>query len=162
MQREYYAKFLPNPVNFCPPLRILGEAGRDFAADPAKFTVSLFKGDGLGGRSRQDRMMLGMAAGILTFCTLFIVFVLGPQIWRLLFSGPGVQAQTELEVHMINPDDFKAPQIEAPVRKSRRPAGGRGRETPTPRRRGTAQFSLTHPLIAPRPEQLRGRHQPGS
>jgi TonB family protein len=98
-------------------------------------------------------MMLGMAAGILTFCTLFIIFVLGPQIWRLLFSGP-VQAQTELEVHMINPDDFKAQQIEMPkAEKKAGGGGGGGRNTPTPASKGQLpKFSLTPPLIAPRPE----------
>src|SRR5262245_51780217 len=132
----------------------LGDAARDFAADPGKFLVSLVKGDGLGGRTRQDRLMLGMAAGILTFCTLFIGFVLGPQIWKILFGGPSVQAQTELEVHMINPDDFKPQQIEMPKAEQKAGGGGGGgRNTPTPASKGQLpKFSLTPPIIAPRPE----------
>lgn len=146
--------FLQNESIFARLYRILGDAGRDFAADPVKFTLSLFKGDGLGGRTRQDRLMLGMAVGILTFCTLFIVFVLGPQIWKLIFSGQAVQAQTELEVHMINPDDFKAEKIEMPkADKKAGGGGGGGRNTPTPASKGQLpKFSLTPPLIAPRPE----------
>lgn len=146
--------FLNEPSIFARLFRILREAARDFATDPVRFTLSLFKGDGLGGRTRKDRMMLGMAVGILTFCTLFITFVLGPQIWRLLFGGPSVQAQTELEVHMINPDDFKAQQIEMPkAEKKAGGGGGGGRNTPTPASKGQLpKFSLTPPLIAPRPE----------
>jgi|RhiMethySRZTD1v2_1073278.scaffolds.fasta_scaffold51059_4 TonB family protein len=150
----FESSFLNEPSILARLLRILRDAARDFAADPVKFTASLFKGDGLGGRTRQDRMMLGMAVGILTFCTLFIVFVLGPQIWRLLFSGSDVQAQTELEVHMINPDDFKPQQIEMPkAEKKAGGGGGGGRNTPTPASKGQLpKFSLTPPLIAPRPE----------
>src|SRR4029434_9457587 len=109
----FESSFLNEPSIFARLFRISREAAREFTADPVRFTVSLFKGDGLGGRTRQDRMMLGMAVGIFTFCTLFIVFVLGPIMLRMLFSGPAVQAQA-FEVHMINPDDFKPQQIEMP------------------------------------------------
>jgi len=150
----FESSFLNEPSIFARLFRILRDAGRDFAADPVRFMISLFKGDGLGGRTRKDRMMLGMAVGIVTFCTLFIVFVLGPQIWRLLFGGQSVQAQTQLEVHMINPDDFKTQQIEMPkADKKAGGGGGGGRNTPTPASKGQLpKFSLTPPLIAPRPE----------
>lgn len=150
----FESSFLYQPPIFSRLFQILRDAVRDFARDPVGFTISLFKGDGLGGRTRQDRLMLGMAAGILTFCTLFIIFVLGPQIWNLLFGGSAVQAQNEYEVHMINPDDFKQQQIEMPkAEKKAGGGGGGGRNTPTPASKGQLpKFSLTPPLIAPRPE----------
>lgn len=154
-ERALFAEtFLHQPSIFSRLIGILRDAARDFASDPAKFTASLFKGDGLGGRTRKDRLMLGMAVGIFTFCTLFIGFVLGPQIWQMLFGGHGVQAQTEYEVHMVNPDDFKPQEIEMPkADKKAGGGGGGGRNTPTPASKGQLpKFSLTPPMIAPRPE----------
>jgi TonB family protein len=133
----------------------LAEAGREFATNPAKFTTSLVKGDGLGGRSRQDRLMLGSAVGIFVFCTAFIGVVLGPAIWNWLFATQeSVSADTEL-VKMVNPDDFKPQQIEMPKAKEKAGGGGGGgRNTPTPASKGQLpKFSLTPPLIAPRPEE---------
>ena len=154
-QRALFADtFLHQPSILSRLFGILRDAARDFAKDPAKFTASLFKGDGFGGRTRKDRLMLGMAIGIFTFSTLFIGFVLGPQIWRMLFGGPVVQAQAEFEVHMVNPDDFKPQDIEMPkADKKAGGGGGGGRNTPTPASKGQLpKFSLTPPLIAPRPE----------
>lgn len=154
-ERALFAEtFLHQPSIFSRLVGILRDAARDFVSDPAKFLASLFRGDGFGGRTRKDRMMLGMAVGIFTFCTLFIGFVLGPQIWKMLFGGHGVQAQVEYEVHMVNPDDFKAQEIEMPkADKKAGGGGGGGRNTPTPASKGQLpKFSLTPPIIAPRPE----------
>lgn len=146
--------FLPQPSILGRLFGILRDAARDFASDPAKFMISLFTGDGFGGRSRKDRLMLGMAVGIFTFCTLFIVFVLGPQIWKMFFGGTTVQAQGELAIHWVNPEDFKQVEIEKPKAKEKAGGGGGGgRNTPTPASKGQLpKFSLTPPIIAPRPE----------
>jgi len=150
----FESSFLYSPSIFNRLIKVLSDAGRDFAKDPAKFTASLVKGDGFGGRGRQERFMLGSAIAIVVFCTLFVGVVLGPQLWRLLFARE-VQAQSEAElVHMINPDDFKAQQIEMPKAKEKAGGGGGGgRNTPTPASKGQLpKFSLTPPIIAPRPE----------
>jgi hypothetical protein len=145
----FESSFLYEPSILSRLFRILRDAARDFVADPVKFTVSLFKGDGLGGRTRQDRMMLGMAVGILTFCTLFIVFVLGPNL-ATAFQRVGCQAQTNLK-SLVNPDDFKPQQIEMPKARKGRRRRRRWKNTPTPASRQCPVFSAP-PLIAPRPE----------
>jgi TonB family protein len=147
--------FLYQPPIISRLFKVLADATRDFARDPVKFTTSLVKGDGVGGRSRQDRLMLGMAVGIFLFSTAFIGVVLGPQIWNWLFGKGGFDAQADTElVHMVNPDDFKMQQIEMPKAKERAGGGGGGgRNTPTPASKGQLpKFSLDNPIIAPRPE----------
>jgi TonB family protein len=152
----FEGSFLNEPSIISRLFKVLADAFRDFASDPVRFMISLVKGDGVGGRSRQDRLMLGMAVGIFVFSTAFIGIVLGPQIWNWLLGrgGGDVQADTEL-VHMVNPDDFKMQQIEMPKAKERAGGGGGGgRQTPTPASKGQLpKFSLTPPIIAPRPEE---------
>src|SRR5262249_8900442 len=47
------------------------DASREFRQDPRAYVAGAIKGDGVGGRVRQDRLMLGFAVAICVF-TLFM------------------------------------------------------------------------------------------
>jgi TonB family protein len=126
------------------------EAIGDFSRDPKAYIISAFKGDGIGGHRRKMLLRFGLAIGIVVYAVFFGAILI---LWSIHAKAKD-EGQTELEVHMINPDDFKQQQIEMPkADKKAGGGGGGGRETPTPASKGQLpKFSLTPPIIAPRPE----------
>jgi len=126
------------------------EAINDFSRDPKAYIISAFKGDGIGGHRRKMLLRFGLAIGIVVYAVFFGAILI---LWSIHAKAKDL-GQTELEVHMINPDDFKQQQIEMPkAEKKAGGGGGGGRETPTPASKGQLpKFSLTPPIIAPRPE----------
>jgi len=126
------------------------EAISDFSRDPKAYITSAFKGDGIGGHRRKMLLRFGLAIGIVVYAVFFGAILI---LWSIHAKAKDL-GQTELEVHMINPDDFKQQQIEMPkAEKKAGGGGGGGRETPTPASKGQLpKFSLTPPIIAPRPE----------
>lgn len=126
------------------------EAINDFSRDPKAYITSAFKGDGIGGHRRKMLLRFGLAIGIVVYAVFFGAILI---LWSIHAKAKDL-GQTELEVHMINPDDFKQQQIEMPkAEKKAGGGGGGGRETPTPASKGQLpKFSLTPPIIAPRPE----------
>ncbi|MFY9553146.1 MAG: energy transducer TonB [Blastocatellia bacterium] len=126
------------------------EASREFRESPQAYIASAFKGDGLGGHRRKMLLRFGLAIGIVVYALFFGAILVLWSIHAKAGGGP----QDELEVHMINPDDFKPVEIEMPkAEKKAGGGGGGGRNTPTPASKGQLpKFSLTPPLIAPRPE----------
>jgi len=123
---------------------------REFTNDPKGYLVTAFKGDGIGGRRRKTLLRFGLAIGIVVYALFFGAILV---LWSIHAKAKDTAAE-ELEVHMINPDDFKMQQIEMPkAEKKAGGGGGGGRNTPTPASKGQLpKFSLTPPLIAPRPE----------
>src|SRR5262245_13819030 len=126
------------------------EASREFREDPKAYIVTAFKGDGIGGHRRKMLLRFGLAIGIVVYACFFGAILI---IWTL-HAKAKADPQTELEVHMVNPDDFKMQQIEMPKAEQKAGGGGGGgRNTPTPASKGQLpKFSLTPPIIAPRPE----------
>ena len=126
------------------------EAISDFSRDPKAYIISAFKGDGIGGHRRKMLLRFGLAIGIVVYAVFFGAILI---LWSIHAKAKDL-GQAELEVHMINPDDFKQQQIEMPkAEKKAGGGGGGGRETPTPASKGQLpKFSLTPPIIAPRPE----------
>ena len=127
------------------------ESSRDFRKNPQAFVLNAVKGDGIGGRRRQERLMLGFAVAILVFATAFSVMLI--KFW-MDHNRMKQEADKELEVRMINLADLEPQQIDMPkADKKAGGGGGGGRNTPTPPSKGQApKFSLTPPIIAPRPE----------
>ena len=125
------------------------EAFRDFRRNPTAYIVSAFKGDGIGGHRRKMLLRFGLAIGIVVYACFFGAILI---LWSI--HAKAKDEQSELEVHMINPDDFKMQEIEMPkADKKAGGGGGGGRNTPTPASKGQLpKFSLTPPIIAPRPE----------
>jgi protein TonB len=126
------------------------EATKEFRADPKGYLSTAFKGDGIGGKRRKVLLRFGLAVGIVVYALFFSTILI---IW-FLHARAKAAPDEGLEVHMINPDDFKLQTIEMPKAKERAGGGGGGgRNTPTPASKGQLpKFSLTPPLIAPRPE----------
>jgi TonB family protein len=126
------------------------EASREFRENPKAYIQSAFKGDGLGGHRRKMLLRFGLAMGIVVYAMFFGAILI---LWSIHAKAKDTSNE-ELEVRMINPDDFKMQQVEAP--KAERKAGGGGgggRNTPTPPSKGQLpKFSLVPPIIAPRPE----------
>lgn len=134
------------------PKRLFREAKEfthEFGQDPMGYIKTAFKGDPTGGQLRKNRMLLGGAVALLVFVTLFAGILV---MWMLGHRANSKQAT--YEVHMINPDDFKAQAIEMPkADKKAGGGGGGGRNTLTPASKGQLpEFSLTPPIMAPRPE----------
>jgi TonB family protein len=123
---------------------------REFTNDPRGYLLSAFKGDGIGGRRRKTLLRFGLAIGIVVYAVFFGAILV---LWSIHAKAKATAAD-ELEVHMINPDDFKMQEIEMPkADKKAGGGGGGGRNTPTPASKGQLpKFSLAPPLIAPRPE----------
>ncbi|MEK6406049.1 MAG: energy transducer TonB [Acidobacteriota bacterium] len=126
------------------------ETIREFRKNPKDYIVSAFKGDGIGGHRRKMLMRFGLAIGIVVYALFFGAILV---LWSIHAKAKDVP-QEELAVHWVNPDDFKAVEIEKPKAKEKAGGGGGGgRNTPTPASKGQLpKFSLTPPLIAPRPE----------
>src|SRR5690349_8833294 len=117
------------------------EASNEFRKDPKAFVVGAVKGDGVGGRLRQDRLMFGFA---MIIAAMLIAF------W-IKHRNDGLPQD---EVAVV---DYKLTDI-APIdmpkaEKRAGGGGGGGRQAPTPASKGQLpKFSLTPPIIAPRPE----------
>ncbi len=126
------------------------EASSEFRENPKSYLVSAFKSDGVGGHRRKMLLRFGLAIGIVVYACFFGAILI---LWSIHAKAKN-DPQTELEVHMINPDDFKPQEIEMPkADKKAGGGGGGGRNTPTPASKGQLpKFSLVPPLIAPRPE----------
>lgn len=126
------------------------EASREFRENPKAYVVTAFKGDGMGGHRRKMLLRFGLAIGIVVYACFFGAILI---LWTLHAKAKSEAAQ-EFEVHMVNPDDFKMQQIDMPKAEHKAGGGGGGgRNTPTPASKGQLpKFSLTPPIIAPRPE----------
>jgi TonB family protein len=127
------------------------EASHDFRQNPKGFITGAIKGDGVGGRARQDRLMLGFAVAMFIFASIVAGMLIA--FW---IKHHNAGAQDELAVvdyKLIDVAPIDMPKME----KHAGGGGGGGRQAPTPQSKGQLpKFSLTPPLIAPRPEpQLR-------
>jgi TonB family protein len=126
-----------------------GEASNEFRQNPKAFVVGAFKGDGVGGRLRQDRLMLGFAVAMFVFTVIIAAMLIA--FW-IKHRNDGLPQE---EVAVV---DYKLTDI-APIdmpkaEKRAGGGGGGGRQAPTPASKGQLpKFSLTPPIIAPRPEQ---------
>jgi TonB family protein len=124
------------------------EASNDFRKDPKAFVVGAVKGDGVGGRLRQDRLMLGFAVAMFVFTVIIAAMLIA--FW-IKHRNDGLPQE---EVAVV---DYKLTDI-APIdmpkaEKRAGGGGGGGRQAPTPASKGQLpKFSLTPPIIAPRPE----------
>jgi TonB family protein len=128
------------------------EASQEFRQNPKAFVTGAFKGDGVGGRLRQDRLMLGFAVAMFVFASIIAAMLIA--FWIKHHNAAG--AQEELAV--VKLIDLPPQEIDMPkMTKKAGGGGGGGRNAPTPQSKGQLpKFSLTPPLIAPRPEpQLR-------
>lgn len=151
--------------------REFAEASREFRRSPKAFVMSAVKGDGTGSRLRQERLMLGFAIAF-TFFTIVVISML-VAFW---ISHSKAKAQEELAVEYYKLTDLKPQDIDMPkADKKAGGGGGGGRNAPTPASKGQLpKYSLTPPIIAPRPEptprppalavqetlQVDPRHQP--
>jgi periplasmic protein TonB len=126
------------------------EASSEFRANPKAYVVTAFKSDGIGGHRRKMLLRFGLAIGIVVYALFFGVILI---VWSIHAKAKGLP-QEELAIHWVNPDDFKAVEIDKPKAKEKAGGGGGGgRNTPTPASKGQLpKFSLTPPMIAPRPE----------
>ena len=126
------------------------EASHEFRENPKAYIVSAFKGDGTGGHRRKMLLRFGLAIGIVVYALFFGAILI---LWSIHAKAKDT-AQEELAIHWVNPEDFKAVEIEKPKAKEKAGGGGGGgRNTPTPASKGQLpKFSLTPPIIAPRPE----------
>src|SRR5215467_8263168 len=130
----------------------LGEASRQIRQDPGAFFKTAMKGDNLGGRRRKMLFRLGLAAGIMVYALFLTGMVI---MWMVQHAKAKTLDGDEANIiHVVNPDDFKTQNIDKPkADKKAGGGGGGGRNTPTPPSKGQLpKFSLTPPLIAPRPE----------
>ena len=128
------------------------EASREFRENPSAYVVSAVKGDGVGGRRRRMFLMYGTAVALLLFSSIFIGLLIA---YSIAHAHDGEQvAEVEEFTPLVDPNDFKPQEIEAPkADKKAGGGGGGGRKTPTPPSKGQLpEFSLKPPIIAPRPE----------
>jgi len=125
-------------------------ASSEFRENPKAYIVTAFKSDGVGGHRRKMLLRFGLAIGIVVYALFFGVILI---LWSIHAKATGLP-QEELAIHWVNPDDFKTVEIEKPKAKEKAGGGGGGgRNTPTPASKGQLpKFSLTPPIIAPRPE----------
>lgn len=125
------------------------EASHDFRQNPKAFVVGAVKGDGVGGRTRQDRLMLGFAVAMFVFTILIAAMLVAFWLKHRHDNDP----QEELQV--VKLIDLPTQEIDMP--KSNKKAGGGGgggRNAPTPPSKGQLpKFDLAPQMIAPRPEQ---------
>jgi protein TonB len=124
------------------------EASEEFRQNPKAFVAGAFKGDGVGGRLRQDRLMLGFAVAMFVFASIIAAMLIAFWIKHHNAAAP----QEELAV--VKMIDLPPQEIDMPkMDKKAGGGGGGGRNTPTPASKGQLpKFSLAPQLIAPRPE----------
>lgn len=128
------------------------EASQEFRQNPKAFVTGAFKGDGVGGRLRQDRLMLGFAVAMFVFASIIAAMLIA--FW--IKHHNAASAQEELAV--VKLIDLPPQEIDMPKANKRAGGGGGGgRNAPTPPSKGQLpKATLTPPIIAPRPEpQLR-------
>ncbi len=153
MQQELFAgAFIRQPSLIGRLLGEFAEAFREFTDNPKQYISSAFKGDGIGGQRRKALLKFGMAMGIVVYAIFFTTILV---IWWYQHHKTAKSDEPEtLLTRLVNADDFKQQPIE--MKKAKEKAGGGGgggRNTPTPPSKGQVpQFSLTPPVIAPRPE----------
>jgi periplasmic protein TonB len=140
------------------PMRLsmeFAEASREFRENPGEYVKSAIKGDGIGGRRRRMHLMYGLAVALLFFSSLALGYLI---VHTVAYAAPKVSEEVAEEfTPLVDPNDFKQQEIEAPKSPAKERAGGGGgggRKTPTPPSKGQLpEFSLKPPIIAPRPEQ---------
>ncbi|HXG67891.1 MAG TPA: energy transducer TonB, partial [Blastocatellia bacterium] len=127
------------------------EASCEFRADPKAFLASALKGQGVGGQRRKALLQFGLAIGITVYA---VVFALALIFWSMRAEPLAVdQGDRKLDVYW---PDFLPQPIIAPKAQEKAGGGGGGDETPAPPSDGGYPlFSLTQPVIAPRPEPQR-------
>src|SRR5205085_10809709 len=125
------------------------EASNDFRQNPKAFVVGAFKGDGVGGRLRQDRLMLGFAVAMFVFAMIIAAMLVA--FW-IKHRNDGLPQE---EVAVAKLIDLPPQQIDMPKAEKRAGGGGGGgRQAPTPASKGQLpKFSLTPPMINPSPKQ---------
>ncbi|HXG65393.1 MAG TPA: TonB family protein [Blastocatellia bacterium] len=144
--------FLVQPSIFRRLADEFNEASREFREDPRQYLISAIKGDGIGGRRRQMLLMYGLAIGLLIFALAFVFILV---MWQIAQAKAQTKPEDELVeiAHIVNPDDFKMQEIQAPKTGDNKRAGGGGgggRQQPTPPSKGQLpKFSLQPPIIAP-------------
>lgn len=123
----------------------------EFTTDPKGYLESAVKGDGIGGRRRKTLFKFGLAMGVMIYAMFFTAILV---FWSLAHAKTPPSIEEEELTHWVNPADFQMQQVDMPKAKERAGGGGGGgRKTPTPPSKGQLpKFSLTPPLIAPRPE----------
>jgi len=129
--------------------REFAEASREFRQNPKAFVTGAVKGDGTGGRLRQERLMLGFAIAFVFFTIIVISMLVA--FW---ITHSKASAQEELPVEYTKLVDLAPQDIDMPkAEKKAGGGGGGGRNAPTPASKGQVpKMSLTPPMIAPRPE----------
>jgi TonB family protein len=130
------------------------EAAREMGSNPTGYIASAFRGDTVGGRRRKMLLRLGLAASITLHAVLFIMGILPLPDFLRPRTEAKVNPEEQQVTHWVNPADFQLQQVQTPKSSERAGGGGGGgRKTPTPPSKGQLpRFSLTPPLIAPRPE----------
>jgi protein TonB len=143
--------FLSQPTLLRRLVNEFGEGTREFFDSPKEYIASAFQDNTPGAKRRKQLLLFGLAIGFTSFAAFMVAIILLPVLFGRLEAK---ELPEDLEVHMINPDDFKMQQIEMPkADKKAGGGGGGGRNTPTPASKGQLpKFSLAPPLIAPRPE----------
>jgi TonB family protein len=133
----------------------ISEGVREFTDNPKAYLESALKGDGIGGRRRKTLLRFGMAFAVVVYAIAFSGVLI---FWWLEHRTTQAAVVAEQDVTFLPPLDLNMEPIDMPKAKERAGGGGGGgRKTPTPPSKGQLpQFSLTPPIIAPRPEpQLR-------
>jgi periplasmic protein TonB len=127
------------------------EASREFRENPSEYVKTAIKGDGIGGRRRRMHLMYGLAVALLVFSSAFITILV---LYTIAHAEKPAEEVTENFTPLVNIDDYKPQEVQAPKAKERAGGGGGGgRQTPTPPSKGIPPpFASTPPLIAPRPE----------
>ena len=130
----------------------LFEALREFRENPKQYLTSSIRSDGIAPHRRKTLFRLGLAIAILLYAIFFGAILF---LWSIHAKARAATDEESIEiVHVINPDDFRIQEINAPkADKKAGGGGGGGRNTPTPPSRGQLpKFSLQPLMIAPRPE----------
>src|SRR5882724_4762987 len=68
--------FLYQPSIFKRLIAGFSEASHEFRQNPKAFVVGAVKGDGVGGRTRQDRLMLGFAVSMFVFASIIAAMLI--------------------------------------------------------------------------------------
>jgi TonB family protein len=141
--------FIYQPSIFKRLITGFADASRDFSRNPRAFVLGAVKGDGVGGRVRQDRLMLGFAVAVFVF-----TLIMGGMLFAYWLKHRADGVQEELAVVNYKLTDLTPQEIDMPkTQKKAGGGGGGGRNAPTPPSKGQLpKFSLTPPIIAPRPE----------
>ncbi|MBI3654487.1 MAG: energy transducer TonB [Acidobacteria bacterium] len=127
------------------------EASREFRQHPRQFILSSIKGDGLGGRRRQQFLQYGLAISLLIYSTFFLATL---AFWTIAHRH---DATTSYSDNGLIPTQLYLPpyQHEANLRKDDKEkenhgGGGGGDHSSTPATQGERpDFAFENPLMAP-------------